>query len=282
MRVRNPGLPTSVNEVLRAARLRVEAGEAEWLLLHALGRGDRAWLYGHGDDVLDADALARFDALLSRREAGEPIAYLLGRRGFWTLELQATPAVLIPRPETELLVEAALARLPADRATCVADLGTGSGAVALSLAAERPRAHVVAIDASDDALAVASANAQRHGIGNVAFRRSDWWSALAGERFDAIVSNPPYLADDDPHLGQGDLRYEPRMALASGADGLDAIRLIAGGAAAHLHAGGWLLLEHGYAQGAAVRDLLARAGFADVATLRDLEDRERVTLGRTH
>lgn len=272
--------PTSVDQVLCDARGRVDAADAELLLLHALGRRDRSWLFAHAGDVLPAETAERFESLLSQRERGEPVAYLLGRRGFWTLDLEVTPATLIPRPETELLVEQAVMRIPADRTSRIADLGTGSGAIALAIATERFLVHVVATDASGAALDVARANARTHEIRNVEFRQGDWWAPLAGERFDLVASNPPYIADADPHLGQGDLRFEPRGALASGADGLDAMRLIVAGAPGHLHPGGWLLLEHGWEQGDAVRDLLRAAGFADMATVRDLEERDRVTLGR--
>jgi release factor glutamine methyltransferase len=271
---------STITACLREARARIEPAEAELLLLHALRAYDRAWLYTHGDDVIEEGVLERFQTLLSRREAGEPIAYLTGRRGFWTLELETTASALIPRPETELLVEAALERIPADREARIADLGTGTGAIALALASERLLAHVIAVDVSEAALALALANAQGHEIRNVEFRRGDWFSSLDGEKFDVVVSNPPYLAEDDPHLHEGDLRFEPRLALSSGADGLDAIRIIARDAPAHLRPGGWLLLEHGYEQGVPVRDLLIAAGFSDVATLRDLEGRERVTTGR--
>ncbi|HEX2083661.1 MAG TPA: peptide chain release factor N(5)-glutamine methyltransferase [Xanthomonadaceae bacterium] len=271
---------TTVDQALRATRGRIEPADAELLLLHALGQRGRAWLFAHGGDAMPAETALRFEALVLRRERGEPVAYLLGRRGFWTLELRTTPAVLIPRPETELLVEQALLRISPERTTRVADLGTGSGAIALALASERRRAHVVATDASSDALELAAANARAHRIGNVEFRRGDWWSPLAGERFDLVASNPPYIAASDPHLSQGDLRFEPQAALASGADGLDAIRAIAAGAPAHLHPGGWLLLEHGWEQGGAVRTLLHQAGLIDIATHRDLERRDRITLGR--
>lgn len=257
-----------------AARL-----EAELLLAHALGK-PRAWLYAHAGDAVDDAAQAAFAALLARRLAGEPVAYLVGARGFWSLELEVTPATLIPRPETELLVELALARLPADAKTRVADLGTGSGAIALAIARERPRADVLATDASAEALAVARRNAQRLGSANVAFAQGDWCNALRGARdFDLIVSNPPYIAAGDPHLGEGDLRFEPATALASGLDGLDAIRTLVRDARAHLHSDGWLLFEHGYDQGAAVRALLAAAGYREVFTARDLEGRERVSGG---
>ena len=253
--------------------------DAELLMAHVLDK-PRTWLYAFGDVVLSAAQQAAFADLAARRRAGEPVAYLTGRRGFWTLDLQVTPDTLIPRPETELLVELALARLPPDAAIEVLDLGTGSGAVALAIAVERPQARVTAVDASPGALAVARANAEAHALRNVEFRHGDWYAPLAGARFALIASNPPYIESADPHLAQGDLRFEPRSALASGSDGLDDIRAIIAGAPRHLLPGGWLLLEHGWNQGPAVRALLASAGFADVATARDLEDRDRVSLGR--
>lgn len=267
-----------IGPILRKAAHDLEPGDAELLLAHALDK-PRSWLYAHADEELDPASAARFAELVARRRAGEPVAYLTGRRGFWRFDLQVTPATLIPRPETELLVELALDRLPGNRPLHLADLGTGSGAVALALAAERPRAHVVATDASAEALTVARANASALGIGNVEFRGGDWCAPLAGERFELIASNPPYIEEDDAHLQGGDLRFEPRAALASGADGLDAIRAIAQAAPSHLHPGGWLLLEHGWRQGPAVRDLLCAAGFVEVETARDLEQRDRVTLG---
>ena len=268
-----------LDALLRDAGARIDPVDAQWLLVHALGK-PRSWLYAHGDDIADAGLAARFEALVARRAAGEPVAYLTGRRGFWSLDLAVTPATLIPRVETELLVELALARLPRDRELRIADLGTGSGAIALALAHERPRAWVVATDASDAALAVARGNANVLGIDNIEFRRGDWLAPLAGARFDLIASNPPYIASGDPHLGAGDLRHEPVSALASGCDGLDAIRVIVGDAPPHMVTEGWLLLEHGLEQGRAVRDLLHTAGFVDVATEHDLEGRDRVTLGR--
>ena len=270
---------TTIATLLRQARIRIDPAEAELLLAHALGKS-HAWLLVHADDPVAADEAGSFLALVERRAAGEPVAYLTGSRGFWTLDLAVTPATLVPRPETELLVELALARIPVDVEMRIADLGTGSGAIALAIAKERPRARTVATDASGDALEVARTNAQRNRIGNVEFRHGDWCAPLAGETFDLIASNPPYIALGDPHLGEGDLRFEPPSALASGADGLDAIRAIVRDAPAHLRAGGWLLLEHGWEQGEAVRELLHEAGFADVATERDLEQRERMTLGR--
>ena len=272
-----------LDSVLRVAATRLPTAdarhEAEQLLCHALGR-DRAWLFAHAIDVLDAADVAAFEALLERRLAGEPVAYLTGMRGFWTLDLQVNADTLIPRPETELLVELALARLPPDLPARIADLGTGSGAIALAIARERPQAKVVASDASAGALEVAMRNALANGIANVEFRRGDWFAPLSGEQFDLIASNPPYIADGDPHLQQGDLRFEPATALSSGSDGLDDIRQIVAQAAGHLVTGGWLLLEHGLEQGAAIRGLLETAGFVDVVTERDLELRDRVTLGR--
>ena len=269
----------TVAQLLLQARAQIDAVDADYLLLHVLNQ-PRSWLFAHASDAVSPTDAARFDALVQRRVCGEPVAYLTGSRGFWTLDLAVTPATLIPRPETELLVEQALARIPADTAVRVADLGTGSGAVALALAKERPLAQLVATDASCDALDVARGNAQRNALVNVEFRHGDWLTPLLGERFDVIVSNPPYIADHDPHLDQGDLRFEPALALSCGVDGLDAIRMIAIAAPAHLRAGGWLLLEHGLDQGPAVRTLLRDAGFYGVKTVRDLEARDRVTLGQ--
>ncbi len=255
--------------------------EAELLLLHVLER-PRSWLFAHATDPLAANDQAAFEALLARRVAGEPVAYLTGRRGFWTLDLEVDPATLIPRPETELLVELALERLPPDQALQLADLGTGSGAIALALASERPRAQVLATDASPGALAVAARNAARHELDNVRFAEGghDWYAPLQGVRFDLIASNPPYIASNDPHLEQGDLRFEPSTALASGMDGLDDICRIVDGGQAHLRPGGWLLIEHGWDQGAAIRALFEATGFAEVQTVQDLEQRDRITLGR--
>lgn len=280
--------PRTIGDTLGAARRTLEqalaldpreAGlEAHLLLGHALGRS-RSWLVAHGREPIPAEALTGFEALLRRRLDGEPVAYLLGRREFFGLELLVTPEVLIPRPETELLVELALAHLPGAVQRSVLDLGTGSGAVALAIAGERPKAAVTAVDALGGALAVAQANARRLGLDRVRFLLGDWFSPFAaGERFDLIVGNPPYVAADDPHLAA--LRFEPRQALAAGPDGLDALRTIIATAPKHLAPGGVLLLEHGHDQGAACRDLFAQAGFGEIATHRDLSGLERVTLGR--
>lgn len=268
-----------IDAALCSARALIGRGEAELLLAHALER-PRSWLFAHDDHVMDAEVAQHYRRLVERRVAGEPVAYLLGQRGFWRFDLAVTPATLIPRPETERLVELALGLLAEDRDLTIADLGTGSGAIALALAFERPRARVIAVDFSADALEVARANAASLQLGNVEFRHGDWFAPLAGERFDLIASNPPYIEDDDVHLQQGDLRHEPRSALASGADGLDAIRVIARDAPAHLQPGGWLLIEHGWEQGTAVRALLTQAGLVDAVTERDLEDRDRVSLAR--
>lgn len=253
--------------------------DAEVLLAHALGK-PRSWLIAHADDELSPEQAVAYELSIERRAAGEPVAYITGRRGFWSLDLEVTPDTLIPRPETELLVELALERLPRGQACRVLDLGTGSGAIALAIARERPQAQVVATDASAEALAVAQRNARVHHVGNASFVHGDWFAPVSDRRFDVIVSNPPYIERGDPHLQQGDLRFEPMSALASGQDGLDDIRRIVRGAALHLVPGGWLLFEHGWNQGDAVRALLGAAGFVELSTARDLEQRDRVTQGR--
>ena len=273
-----PAAPETVETLLRQAAA-IDRVDAEWLLAHSM-QTPRSWLFAHSGDAVPAEAAVRFAALLARRQAGEPVAYLTGSQGFWTLDLAVSPATLVPRPETELLVERALARIPVNSASHVADLGTGSGAIALAIAKERPHTAVIATDASAAALEVARGNAARNGITNVEFREGDWLAPLAGETFDLIASNPPYIAEGDPHLDRGDLRFEPPTALSSGEDGLDAIRSIVRDAPARLAPGGWLLLEHGWDQGALVRALLEAAGFIDVETAHDLEGRDRISLGR--
>ncbi|MDG4555750.1 MAG: peptide chain release factor N(5)-glutamine methyltransferase [Candidatus Competibacter sp.] len=253
--------------------------EAELLLAAALER-PRGYLHAWPERVPEPERTARFVAWLDRRRAGEPIAYLLGRREFWSLELEVTPDTLIPRPETELLVELALERLPAGRPLAIADLGTGSGAVALALAAERPTARVVATDRSPAALAVARRNARRLNLPSVEFREGDWCAPLAGERFELMASNPPYVAAIDACWRRGDLRFEPTEALVAGEDGLDALRLIVAHAPACLRSGGWLLLEHGYDQGEAVPALLRERGFVDVSDHRDVAGLSRTSAGR--
>lgn len=253
--------------------------EAEILLGHALGR-DRAWLFTHAHDVPDAVDGLKFRQLMQARQRGEPVAYLTGRKGFWTFDLVVTPDVLIPRPETELLVELALERIPIGGEFRIADLGTGSGAIALAIASERTLTSVLATDASAAALTVARENAARLDVHNVEFAQGSWCAALGSTSFDMIVSNPPYIEADDDHLGQGDLRFEPLSALASGSDGLKAIREIAGAVPGHLRKSGWLLLEHGFDQAERVRAILHRHGFSDIQTWRDMANNDRVSGGQ--
>jgi release factor glutamine methyltransferase len=253
--------------------------DAEVLLAAALER-PRSYLHAWPEQTPEPEQSARFTAWLERRRTGEPIAYLLGRREFWSLELEVTPDTLIPRPETELLVELALARLPADRAITVADLGTGSGAIALALAVERPLARIVATDRSPAALTIARRNARRLDIGHVEFREGEWCVPLGNERFDLIAANPPYVAAADPRWRQGELRFEPPAALVSGADGLDALRAIIGQVPDYLKPGGWLLLEHGYDQGETVPALLGERGFGAVSDHRDAAGLSRTSSGR--
>jgi len=273
----------NVDELLRQARSRLTGNdatlEAEILLAHVLGK-TRTWLRTWPEHVPSATQRRTFLDFVARRAAGEPVAYLTGEREFWDMRLRVTPDTLIPRPETELLVELALDRIPAGACWRIADLGTGSGAIALALARERPRCQVVATDVSGAALAVARDNAARLGVTNVDFRLGPWLAPLAGERFRLIASNPPYVHPDDPHLTRGDLRFEPPQALGSAPDGLRDIRDIARQARGHLCPGGWLLLEHGHDQGEAVAGILAALGYADVGTQRDLGGRDRITLGR--
>jgi release factor glutamine methyltransferase len=253
--------------------------DAEVLLSYVLDK-PRSWLIAHADDMFAPDHAVAYALSIKQRASGEPVAYITGRRGFWSLDLEVTPATLIPRPETELLVELSLERVPIDQPCRVLDLGTGSGAIALAIARERPAAQVMATDASSDAIDVAQHNARRHHIGNISFAQGDWFAPLGDQRFDVIVSNPPYIESGDPHLQQGDLRFEPMSALASGVDGLDDIRRIVRDAALHVVPGGWLLFEHGWQQGDASRTLLRDAGFVELSTERDLEQRDRVSLGR--
>ncbi len=252
--------------------------DTELLLCHVLGK-PRAYLYTWPEYRLLPSEVAGFEALFTRRVRGEPIAYLTGWREFWSLLLRVSPATLIPRPETELLVTLALA-LPLGDTASVADLGTGTGALALALASERPLWQISAVDAFPDALALAECNCRELGYGNVRVFRSDWFSALAGSRFDLVVSNPPYIDAADTHLRQGDVRFEPASALVAPDDGFGDLTVIIERAGEHLNPGGWLLLEHGWQQGGMVRQLMSQAGFLTVATHLDLAGRERVTAGR--
>lgn len=277
---------TTVASALAASRVKLPASEARLLMGYALRR-PAAWLIAHGDAILDEASLLSFASLAARRAGGEPVAYLIGYREFFGREFAVSPAVLIPRPETELLIELALrtgAATPgvgpaANSPARILDLGTGSGCIAITLALEMKGADVTATDASSAAMAVARHNAERYGA-TLRLLQSDWFAALSGQSFDVIVANPPYIAATDPHLAAGDLRHEPRAALSSGADGLDALRQIIVAAPAHLLRNGQLWLEHGYDQAAAVHGLLAAAGFGAIEQHRDLAGIVRVSGGR--
>ncbi|MDT3608242.1 peptide chain release factor N(5)-glutamine methyltransferase [Cronobacter dublinensis] len=252
--------------------------DAEILLGFVTGR-TRTFILAFGETALADDELTRLDALLARRVQGEPVAYLTGQREFWSLPLEVSAATLIPRPDTECLVEQALARLPA--APCrILDLGTGTGAIALALACERPDCQVTALEVIPEAVELARRNAQRLGIDNVTVLQSHWFSALTDARFSLIVSNPPYIDGDDPHLTQGDVRFEPKSALVAPNAGLADLDAIITGARRFLENDGWLLVEHGWRQGGAVRELFTRAGYHGVETCRDYGGNERLTLGQ--
>ncbi len=253
--------------------------DSELLLGHVLQQS-RTWLHTWPEKTVEATQQQTFETLLQRRLAGEPIAHILGEQDFWSLRLTVSPATLIPRPDTERLVELALERIPVDAAWWIADLGTGSGAIALALAAERPDCQVIATEQSTEALEVARANAARHQLNNVQFAQSDWLSAIASsQRFEMIVSNPPYICQANPHLSRGDVRFEPRSALTAGTDGLEAIRQIIHQASTRLIPGGWLILEHGYDQGQAVQRLLREAGYDEVTDFIDYGGNPRVAVG---
>lgn len=277
----------TVGELLRACEnLPAESArrDTEILLSHCLEK-PRTWLYTWPDKTVPEDCVRRFRELMSRRAEGHPVAYLTGVREFWSLSLAVNSATLIPRPETETLVAWALAlsqesALPEDAR--VLDLGTGSGAIALAIASEKPSWRVAGVDASEEALEIARENARRNGLEHVSMALSHWYEAVRGQRFDLLLANPPYIDSSDKHLAQGDVRFEPRTALVSAQGGLADLGLLSAQAPAHLRDGGWLLLEHGFEQGEAVRDMLSGAGFTDVLTRRDLAGHERVTGGRWH
>ncbi|MDU6389887.1 MULTISPECIES: peptide chain release factor N(5)-glutamine methyltransferase [unclassified Pantoea] len=252
--------------------------DAEILLGHVTGKS-RSWLVAFGETELLPEQLTRLDALLARRVQGEPVAHLIGEREFWSLPLRVSDATLIPRPDTEVLVEQALAHLPAAPSR-ILDLGTGTGAIALALASERPDCEVLGVDRIEAAVALAQSNADRLAIPNVTFILSHWFDALPAARFDLIVSNPPYIDADDAHLSQGDVRFEPRSALVADEAGLADLRLLIAQAPQWLAPGGWLLLEHGWQQDAAVRALMQQHDFLQVATVNDYGGNPRVTLGR--
>lgn len=252
--------------------------EAELLLTEATG-WPRSRLVAWPDQVLDPTASDSFARMVERRQGGEPLAYIRGRQAFWTLDLRVTPDTLIPRPETELLVEIALSQRGADACLRVADLGSGSGAIAAALASERPHWLIIAVERSAAALAVARSNFSAFGLSNCLALRGDWLSALAASSLDLILANPPYVRLGDPHLSQGDPRFEPRQALVAGIDGLEAIRAIVGQARSRLRPGGLIAVEHGFDQGPAVRQLFRQSGLHHPQSRRDLAGQERVTLG---
>ncbi len=275
---------TTIQQILTAAGKELcktsdtPGADAEILLCHALNC-DRAYLYTWPEKHPSQNQLQYFDSLLQRRLQGEPVAYLTGQRAFWDFKLAVSPATLIPRPETELLVEQALTHIPENSHYNILDLGTGTGAIALAIAHERPVCQVTAIEHSESARAVAEKNITRFGKGNIQLLAGDWFSAVDQQRFDVIVSNPPYIAEQDPHLQQGDVCHEPRAALSSGLDGLDDIRHIISQACHHLSVNGWLLLEHGYDQAEAVKQLFLNHDFDEISHCCDLSGHPRISAG---
>ncbi|MCF6236736.1 MAG: peptide chain release factor N(5)-glutamine methyltransferase [Gammaproteobacteria bacterium] len=255
------------------------AVDAEILLCHVINK-NRSFIYSWPEHTLTQQQQDDYQQLIKQRLSGQPVAYLVGTRDFWSLELNVCADVLIPRPDTERLVELALEKIPVNTKWKIVDLGTGSGAIALAIASERPNCHVYAVDCSPSALEVAKSNAKQLEINNIDFITGNWLEPLFGDQFGIIVSNPPYIAEQDIHLTQGDIRFEPSSALVSGKDGLDDIRLIISSAPLLLKHGGWLLLEHGYNQGDAVRNLFIRENYTHVTTHQDLSGNDRVTLGK--
>lgn len=269
----------TIVQVLSQARNYIADTDAR-ILLQSVLKVNHAYLIAHSDQSLIPIQIQNFQLLVTRRTNGEPIAYIIGEREFYSMKFKVKPAVLITRPETELLVDLALERIALDLPCKVLDLGTGSGAIAITIAKLRPLANVTAVDSSIEAIAVAKKNVKYLGVSNVCVIASDWFGEFAGERFDLIVSNPPYVVIGDPHLSQGDLRFEPRLALVAGSDGLDCIRLIIASAVSHLAVGGWLLLEHGYDQAEISKQLLEKAGFSDIFSCSDLAGVIRASGGR--
>jgi len=251
------------------------------MLANILGKS-QTYLFTWPDKTLDAAQKAQFEADVAKRKRGEPVAYIIGKRDFWTLSLFTSPDTLIPRPDTEVLVEQVLnwANQQSSASLSICDLGTGTGAIALALASELAEASVTGVDYQEGAVNLATRNAQANSIANAHFVQSDWFSALAGQTFDIIVSNPPYIEESSPYLNEGDVRFEPKTALTSGSDGLDDIKHIINNAPQYLKKGALLAFEHGFDQGAAVNALLADAGFIDVKTIKDYGDNDRVTLGQ--
>ncbi len=274
---------STIAELLKQAQSSLPGSESKLeseVLMQAICGISRSQQFSHPEKKLTTEQAQQFSTALQRRLSGEPLAHITGSRGFWDMDLKVTADVLIPRPDTECLVEQALIRIPADAEWQIADLGTGSGAIAIAIARERPRCEITATDISDAALQVAKENARLLIADNVLFRAGSWTKALGEGVFDMIISNPPYICADDPHLQQGDLPAEPELALASGEDGLDDIRLIITGSVPHLVSGGWLLLEHGYDQASNVAEMMLKAGYKDIFKQQDYGGNDRVTGGR--
>lgn len=271
--------PETIAQALATACRSIDPADARLLLEYVL-HVNHAFLLTHPEQLLTGQQSATFSQLIQERAKGLPVAYLIGERPFYDLTFQVTNAVLIPRPETELLAEWALQLIPADRSRRILDLGTGSGAIAITIAKHRPQSHVVAVDLSADAIAVAQRNAEALGVTHLQLIAGNWFDELSREKFDLIVSNPPYVAEHDPHLQQGDLRFEPKMALSAGDDGLACIDHIIAAAPGHLATDGWLLLEHGYDQVQACRELLQQAGFNNICSKPDLAGIMRVSGGQ--
>jgi len=269
----------SLKAFLETRKNNIPRLEAEILLAHVLKK-PRSYLYSHPEKILSSQQLQLIKHYLQRRIDGEPIAYILGEKEFWSLSLEVNKHTLIPRPDTELLVEQVLKIIPANMKKTIVDLGTGSGAVALALARECPNCLIVATDLSAEALQIAKRNAKRLGLNNIEFYQGEWCAALPPTLYDIILSNPPYIPENDPHLLQGDLRFEPQQALVAGKDGLNALRSIVPQAKNFLQAGGYLFFEHGYDQGEAVRKLLLQHEFTDIVTAKDWAGHDRVTFGK--
>ncbi|HNO74794.1 MAG TPA: peptide chain release factor N(5)-glutamine methyltransferase [Nitrosomonas mobilis] len=268
----------TIAEELRRWTDKLERLDISWLLQHVLDV-NAAFLAAHPDYLLTAEQTQAFHELMTKRAAGVPVAYLTGKQGFYDLIFEVTSDVLIPRPETELLIETVLAMIPVNHPCNILDLGTGSGAIAITIARHRPRVHVLALDISINALLLARRNAGRLSVSNIDFVAGNWYEALGAIRFDGIVANPPYIASADPHLQQGDLRFEPMLALVAEHDGLSCLRKIISQAPQFLHQGGWLLFEHGYDQAAACRQLLTAAGFTELIRQSDFAQIDRVSGG---
>lgn len=280
-----PGNRVTLNDALIGATAQLKqhsptpALDAQVLLAHSMQQ-DRTYLIAHAKDVLDGDQLGRFEKLVALRKTGEPVAYITGTQEFWSLPLTVTKDTLIPRPETELLVELALEKIPAGQKCSIADIGTGSGAIALAIASERNKSRVLATDLSPAALDVARGNARALDVSNVEFTEGKDVQPLAGLSFDLIVSNPPYIPTGDPHLDEGDVRFEPSSALVAGIDGLDVIRVLIKESLAHLKKDGWLMIEHGYDQELAINELFNQAGYGNTECYRDLAGQPRVSIGQ--